>query len=89
MAIHHHPTRGFQTHFQLSIVSITLHVDYSFDAACLKDNIQVASDYPGISHRLENITVVGVPDVRGAELSHETLIKELERKPIKLSFVTE
>ena len=83
------PEHGFSDALPLSIVSITLHIDYSSDAACLKDNIQVVSDYPGIFYRLENITVVGVPDVRGAELSHETLIKELEGKPMKLSFVTE
>lgn len=69
------PDQGFSDALPLSIVSLTLHVDHSSDAACLKDNIQVVSDY-----RLENITVVGVPDVRGAELSHETLIKELEGK---------
>lgn len=83
------PDQGFSDAFPLSIVSITLHVDYSSDAACLKDNIQVVSDHPGIFYRLESITAVGVPDVRGAELSHDTLIKELEGKPIKLSFVTE
>lgn len=83
------PDQGFSDAIPLSIVSITLHVDYSSDAACLKDNIQVFSDYPGIFYRLENITVVGVPDVRGAELSHETPIKELEGKPIRLSIVTE
>ena len=83
------PDQGFSDALPLSIVSITLHVDYSSDAVCLKDNIQVVSDYPSIFYRLENIIVVGVPDVRGAELSHETLIKELEGKPIRLSFVTE
>ena len=80
---------GFSDALPSSIVSITLHVDCSTDAACLEDNIHIVSDYPGVFIRLENITVVGVTDVREAEISHESLIKELEGKRIKLSFVTE
>ena len=72
-----------------SIINIKLHIDYSSDATYLKDIIQDICDYPNYFRQLEIVIVVGVADVRAAELSHENQIRELEGRGTSLFFVTE
>lgn len=73
----------------LSIINIWIHIDYSSDAAYYKDSIQNISDNPCELPRLETIEIMGVPDVRAAELSHESLVRVLEGRRTRLSFRTE
>ena len=72
-----------------SIVKITLHINSSDDGELYGDSIQGLADNRKYFDRLENITVVGVADVRAAILSHKRLISALKEKSIGLSFVTD
>lgn len=72
----------------VSIVDIRIHID-SYDARYYPRSIQEIADNPDKIPRLKIVEVLGVPDVRAAELSHECQIKVLEGRGTRLSFRTE
>ena len=72
-----------------SIVNLRLHIDSPSDDACCKDFIENLVKRPKYFHRLKEFSVVGVADVQAAEESHESLIKVLAERHIKVSFETE
>lgn len=72
-----------------SIVNIKLHIEYSLDGAYYEASIQDVVDHPTLLDHLDKITVVGVPNVQAAELSHESLFRVLERRGTRLFFIAE
>ena len=69
-----------------SIVNLRLHIDSPSDDACCKDIIENIIDMPKYFHRLQEFNIIGVADVQAAEQSHESLIKVLAERHIKVSF---
>lgn len=86
------PSMTLRIAFQLipsSIVNLRLHIDSPSDDECCKDIIKNIIDMPQYFDRLKEFNVIGVADVPAAEQSHESLIKVLAERGIKLSFETE
>ena len=86
------PSMTLRSAYQLlpsSLVNLRLHIDSPSDDACCKDIIKDMIDNLRFFDHLKEFNVIGVADVQAAEQSHESLIKVLAGKGIKLSFETE
>ena len=86
------PSMTLRVAFQMlpsSIVNLRLHIDSPSDDACCKDIIENIIHMPKYFHQLKEFNIVGVADVQAAEQSHESLIKVLAERCIKVSFEAE
>ena len=86
------PSKSFHSPSSIlptSILNIKLHIRYSLDGAYYEASIQDIADEPTYFDHLDKVTVVGVPNVQAAELSHENLFQVLEKRGTRLSFIAE
>ena len=86
------PSITLRVAFQMlpsSIVNLRLHIDSPSDDECCKDIIENIIHMPKYFHRLKEFNIIGVADVQAAEQSHESQIKVLAERRIKVSFEAE
>ncbi len=86
------PSKSFHSPSSIlpvSILNIELHIKYPLDGPHYAASIQDIADEPTYFDHLNKITVRGVPNVRAAEQSHESLFQVLEKRGTRLSFIAE